>query len=73
MTDTMTKKEFLHLCHRGGYCSDEAAKAYVKDYNKESYDDDDIIAVHRYRAAASLPTSSKTMILNTEGGSGSIK
>lgn len=46
-SDKMNSEEFIQTCSSMGYSSKKLAKKYVEKNQKDTYDMDDIINVHR--------------------------
>ena len=43
----MTQEEFKNICCGCGYCTKKTAEKYIMDTGKETFDEDDVIEVHR--------------------------
>ena len=57
----MNSEEFIQTCSSMGYSSKKLAKKYVEKNQKDTYDMDDIINVHR---KSSIPNGKTTAFQN---------
>lgn len=73
----MNSEEFIQTCSSMGYSSKKLAKKYVEKNQKDAYDMDDIINVHRKSGnfkgnhtcgLSSIPNGKTTAFQNAQGG-----